>query len=165
MDRSREEFILSSRDQRTWLAEKFYIFIYTVRLCRFPWTRVRVVEIIANAYYRKSISHTHRDSEWMAIIRDRKYQKRRTRGCRRDVNTRFFSVSDVNLHVAAPRWKSINIWTGLYRYSALMPNIHMEILAEEYYVSNNPWISYLHKWWHPLDFVRRLFPQPPRRKR
>lgn len=32
----------------------------------------------------------------------------------------------------------------------------MEILPEEYYVSNKPWISYLHIRRYSLDFVRRL---------
>lgn len=49
---------------------------------------------------------------------------------------------------------------------AFIRNIHMEILPEEYYVSNNPWISYLHKWRGILDFVPRFgIPPSPRRKR
>lgn len=37
----------------------------------------------------------------------------------------------------------------------------MEISLEEYYGSNNPWLTYLHKWWHPARFSSAVTYGPP----
>lgn len=46
-------------------------------------------------------------------------------------------------------------------WHALMCNIHMEISLEEYYGSNKPWLTYLHKWWHPARFSSAVTYGPP----
>lgn len=87
----------------------------------------------------------------------------------------FRAFQNVNLHAICPSPPPLSVCvccisavkiltyeraTPRYR-CALMCNIHMEISLEEYYGSNNPWLTYLHKWWHPARFSSTVTYGPP----